>query len=150
MTRAQGRKVEEACAGAEDFAFNKRNIVTFGTGVELAAVEGQHNDENQRHEEAGRWSESGTGQSVEVRLHSLLPPSPSAAAAAAASIHVNNTRFVCSLAEVINVKILEDIFRNVEGNTKQLVDAGAVGERSAISLGIIQVRLASPPPPPQQ
>ncbi len=54
--------------------------------------------------------------------------------------------FVCSLAEVINVKILEDIFRNVEGNTKQLVDAGAVGERSAISLGIIQVRFASPPP----
>ena len=45
----------------------------------------------------------------------------------------------CSVAEVINVKILEDIFRNVEGNTKQLVDAGAVGQRSAISLSIIQV-----------
>ena len=44
------------------------------------------------------------------------------------------------MAEVINVKILEDIFRNVEGNTKQLVDAGAVGERSAVSLSIIQVR----------
>ncbi len=45
------------------------------------------------------------------------------------------------MAEVINVKILEDIFRNVEGNTKQLVDAGAVGERSAVSLSIIQVHL---------
>jgi hypothetical protein len=45
------------------------------------------------------------------------------------------------VAEVINVKILEDIFRNVEGNTKQLVDAGAVGERSAVSLSIIQVHL---------
>ena len=39
------------------------------------------------------------------------------------------------------MKILEDIFRNVEGNTKQLVDAGAVGERSAVSLSIIQVRV---------
>jgi len=48
-----------------------------------------------------------------------------------------------SVAEVINVKILEDIFRNVEGNTKQLVDAGAVNERSAISLSIIQTVLTA-------
>ena len=49
-----------------------------------------------------------------------------------------------SVAEVINVKVLEDIFRNVEGNTKQLVDAGAVQERSSISLSIIQVHPSYP------
>ena len=38
------------------------------------------------------------------------------------------------MTDVINTKQLEDVFKNVEANTKFLVDASAAGQRSAVSL----------------
>jgi hypothetical protein len=120
VTRNKGREVQEV-----------------GAGVELSTNAGQHHAEDQRHEEAGGWRVAGTGQSVKVRVVTLC--CSTCLRGQLQSFCNVVTVNACSVAEVINVKILEDIFRNVEGNTKQLVDAGAVGQRSAISLSIIQV-----------
>merc|ERR1712166_746480 len=38
------------------------------------------------------------------------------------------------MTDVINTKQLEDVFRNVEANTKSLVDASAANERASASL----------------
>jgi hypothetical protein len=44
------------------------------------------------------------------------------------------------MTDVINTKQLEDVFRNVEANTKYLVDASAANERASASLELMQVR----------
>ena len=46
------------------------------------------------------------------------------------------------MTDVINTKQLEDVFRNVDSNTKYLVDASAASERSSASLEVMQVILA--------
>ena len=46
------------------------------------------------------------------------------------------------MTDVINSKQLEDVFKNVESNTKFLVDASAANERASASLEIMQVILA--------
>lgn len=46
------------------------------------------------------------------------------------------------MTDVINTKQLEDVFKNVESNTKFLVDASAANERASASLEIMQVILA--------
>jgi hypothetical protein len=46
------------------------------------------------------------------------------------------------MTDVINSKQLEDVFKNVEANTKLLVDASAAAERASASLEIMQVILA--------
>merc|ERR1712188_43516 len=46
------------------------------------------------------------------------------------------------MTDVINTKQLEDVFRNVESNTKYLVDASAANERASASLEVMQVILA--------
>ena len=46
------------------------------------------------------------------------------------------------MTDVINTKQLEDVFRNVEANTKFLVDASAANERASASLELMQVILA--------
>ena len=46
------------------------------------------------------------------------------------------------MTDVINSKQLEDVFKNVESNTKFLVDASAAAERASASLEIMQVILA--------
>ena len=46
------------------------------------------------------------------------------------------------MTEVINTKQLEDVFKNVESNTKYLVDASAASERASASLEVMQVILA--------
>jgi len=46
------------------------------------------------------------------------------------------------MTEVINTKQLEDVFKNVETNTKYLVDASAANERASASLEVMQVILA--------
>lgn len=46
------------------------------------------------------------------------------------------------MTEVINTKQLEDVFKNVETNTKFLVDASAANERASASLEVMQVILA--------
>ena len=46
------------------------------------------------------------------------------------------------MTDVINTKQLEDVFKNVEGNTKFLVDASAANERASASLEVMQVILA--------
>ena len=46
------------------------------------------------------------------------------------------------MSDVINTKQLEDVFKNVQSNTKYLVDASAANERSSASLEVMQVILA--------
>ena len=46
------------------------------------------------------------------------------------------------MTDVINTKQLEDVFKNVESNTKFLVDASAANERASASLEVMQVILA--------
>jgi WD repeat-containing protein 35 len=46
------------------------------------------------------------------------------------------------MTDVINTKQLEDVFKNVESNTKFLVGASAANERSSASLEVMQVILA--------
>ena len=46
------------------------------------------------------------------------------------------------MSDVINTKQLEDVFKNVESNTKYLVDASAANERSSAALDVMQVILA--------
>ena len=46
------------------------------------------------------------------------------------------------MTDVINTKQLEDVFKNVEANTKYLVDASAATERSSASLMVMQIILA--------
>ncbi len=46
------------------------------------------------------------------------------------------------MSNVINTKLLEDVFKNVESNTKYLVDASAANERSSAALSVMQVILA--------
>ena len=46
------------------------------------------------------------------------------------------------MTDVINTKQLEDVFKNVEANTKFLVDASAANERSSASLDVMQIILA--------
>jgi hypothetical protein len=46
------------------------------------------------------------------------------------------------MSDVINTKLLEDVFKNVESNTKFLVDASAANERSSAALEVMQVILA--------
>lgn len=46
------------------------------------------------------------------------------------------------MTDVINTKQLEDVFKNVDSNTKYLVDASAAAERSSASLEVMQVILA--------
>merc|ERR1719183_828615 len=46
------------------------------------------------------------------------------------------------MSDVINTKQLEDVFKNVESNTKFLVDASAANERSSASLEVMQIILA--------
>ena len=46
------------------------------------------------------------------------------------------------MTDVINTKQLEDVFKNVDANTKYLVDASAASERSSASLEMMQVILA--------
>merc|ERR1711871_1429791 len=46
------------------------------------------------------------------------------------------------MTDVINTKQLEDVFKNVEANTKYLVDASAATERSRASLEVMQIILA--------
>ncbi len=46
------------------------------------------------------------------------------------------------MSDVINTKLLEDVFKNVESNTKFLVDASAATERSSAALEVMQVILA--------
>lgn len=46
------------------------------------------------------------------------------------------------MTEVINTKQLEDVFKNVEANTKYLVDASAANQRASASLEVMQVILA--------
>ena len=46
------------------------------------------------------------------------------------------------MSDVINTKQLEDVFKNVESNTKYLVDASAANERSSASLEVMQIILA--------
>eukprot|EP00949_MAST-11_sp_MAST-11-sp1_P000116 g116.t1 len=46
------------------------------------------------------------------------------------------------MTDVINTKQLEDVFKNVESNTKFLVDASAANERSSASLEVMQIILA--------
>jgi len=46
------------------------------------------------------------------------------------------------MTDVINTKQLETVFRNVDSNTKYLVDASAASERSSASLEVMQVILA--------
>ena len=43
------------------------------------------------------------------------------------------------MTDQINTKQLEDVFKNVEANTKHLVDASAASERSSSSLAVMQV-----------
>lgn len=54
-------------------------------------------------------------------------------------------RCVCCVwisPQAINTKQLEDVFKNVETNTKFLVDASAASERSSASLEVMQIILA--------
>ena len=46
------------------------------------------------------------------------------------------------MTDVINTKQLEDVFKNVEANTKYLVDASAANERASASLEVMQIILA--------
>ena len=46
------------------------------------------------------------------------------------------------MTDVINTKLLEDVFKNVEANTKYLVDASAANERASASLEVMQIILA--------
>eukprot|EP00945_MAST-04E_sp_MAST-4E-sp1_P002910 g2910.t1 len=46
------------------------------------------------------------------------------------------------MSDVINTKQLEDVFKNVQSNTKYLVDASAANERSSASLEVMQIILA--------
>merc|ERR1719261_994385 len=46
------------------------------------------------------------------------------------------------MTDVINTKQLEDVFKNVESNTKYLVDASAATERASASLEVMQIILA--------
>jgi WD repeat-containing protein 35 len=56
-----------------------------------------------------------------------------------ASHELNNLQ---QMTDVINTKQLEDVFKNVEANTKYLVDASAANERASASLEVMQVILA--------
>ncbi|KAJ1489544.1 hypothetical protein T484DRAFT_1937083 [Baffinella frigidus] len=47
-----------------------------------------------------------------------------------------------AMTDVINTKQLEDVFKNVEANTKYLVDASATNERASASLEVMQMLLA--------
>jgi len=47
-----------------------------------------------------------------------------------------------AMTDVINTKQLEDVFKNVEANTKYLVDASATNERASASLEVMQMILA--------
>eukprot|EP00948_MAST-09A_sp_MAST-9A-sp1_P000242 g242.t1 len=46
------------------------------------------------------------------------------------------------MTDVINTRQLEDVFKNVEANTKYLVDASVANERASASLEIMQIILA--------
>ena len=46
------------------------------------------------------------------------------------------------MTEVINTRQLEGVFKNVETNTKFLVDASAASERASASLEVMQIILA--------
>lgn len=54
----------------------------------------------------------------------------------------NQLRTLQQMTDVINTKQLEDVFKNVEANTKALVDASEANERSSASLELMQVILA--------
>jgi hypothetical protein len=48
---------------------------------------------------------------------------------------------LAAMTDVINTKQLEDVFKNVESNTKFLVDSSASNERASASLQVIQIIL---------
>ncbi|EKX53681.1 hypothetical protein GUITHDRAFT_91880 [Guillardia theta CCMP2712] len=54
----------------------------------------------------------------------------------------NELQNLSSMTEMINTKQLEEIFRNVESNTKYLVDGSGTNERASASLEVMQMMLA--------
>ena len=67
----------------------------------------------------------------------MTPLSPSFPPLSTSLYQLSNLQ---QMTDVINTKQLEDVFRNVEANTKYLVDASAANERASASLELMQVR----------